>query len=333
MTLEREVDGKKGGKAPLHRFSRPYVSANVLKEDDEDTKKKVERAIAEDKKKYGAEEYERRVKGKIREDLERAEKLRKEEMEKGERKIKRIERREAEGKDPNKMFLTDEEDDGIDNTVLVSGPPSTPDPRNSSFGRPLSTDYRLKEAQQVFEASGEKRTVMWRPGTSPVTSGGREGEEETNQEREEEGEGERDVEMPEIEDKRSHREVEQEERERENYTENMKIVYEGVEEEALTVRDMLEKTGANLDSRRELVVLAAQLIKVNEQLIEEKEEESKKHVRDHKEARSRSKSEAGSSRSRSSKSSKREKSHERQSRRPSSRQTRCDFSSASEEEK
>ena len=333
MTLAREIEGKKGGGAPTHRFSRPYVSANVLREDDEETKRKVERAIAADKRKYGAEEHERRVKEKIGEDLKRAEKLRKEEVEKGERKIKRMERREAEGKDPSKMFSTDEEDDGVDNTVLVSGPPTSPDPRNSSFGRPLSIDYRLKEAQDVFEASGEKRTVMWRPGTSPVKSGKGEGEEEENQREEGERGGERDEEMTEGAEKRGHREVEREEKERENYAENMKIVYEGVEEEALRVREMLEKTGADPDSRRELVVLAAQLISVNEQLIGEKEEESKKHVREHKEARARSKSEAGSSRSRSSKSSKREKSHDRQSRRPSSQQTRCDFSSASDKEK
>ena len=316
----------------MKRFSRPYVSANIERERDVSTERKVKKAIAEDKKKYGEEEYEKRVKGKIREDLERAEKLRLEEIERGQRKVKRMERREAEGKDPSKMFSTDEEDDGVDNTVLnIAPPPSTPDPRNKRFGQPLSTDYRLAEAQQEFEASGEKRTVMWRPGTSPVTSKGAEGEgvEREEEDMEEEGAGNEGVEQ---EGERDHKEVEREERERENYVENMKIVYEGVEQEALTVRDMLEKTGANPDSRRELVVLAAQLIKVNEQLIEEKEEESKKHVREHKEARARSKSEASTSRSRSSKSSRRDKSHERQSKRPSHRQTRCEYSSATEED-
>ena len=110
----------------------------------------------------------------------------------------------------------------------------------------------------------------------------------------------------------------------------MKIVYEGVEGEALTVRDMLEKTGADPDSRRELVILAAQLIKVNEQLIGEKEEESEKHVRDHKEAMVRSKSEANISRGRHS--SRRKRSKERHSKRPSSCQTRGAASSASDEE-
>ena len=85
-----------------------------------------------------------------------------------------MERREAEGKDPSKMS-TDEEDDGIDNTVLITHPPTSPDPRNARFGQPLSTDYRLKDAQREFEASGDKRTVMWRPGSSPVKSGGDEG--------------------------------------------------------------------------------------------------------------------------------------------------------------
>ena len=174
MTLEREVGKEKREKAPSHRFSRPYKPAYKSSNEQKDTGKLVERAIEEDKKKYGEEEYERRVRDKIKGDLLRAEKLRLEELEKGKRRIERIERREAEGKDPSKMS-TDEEDDGVDNTILVVNPPATPDPRNARFGQPLSTDYRLRDAQRDFEASGEKRTVMWRPGSSPVKSGGDEG--------------------------------------------------------------------------------------------------------------------------------------------------------------
>ena len=174
MTLEREIGKEKGEKAPSHRFSRPYKPAYKSRDEKKDTGRLVERAIEEDKKKYGAEEYERRVKEKIGEDLKRAERLRLEEIEKGKRRVERMERREAEGKDPMKMS-TDEEDDGVDNTVLVINPPTSPDPRNARFGMPLSTDYRLKDAQRDFEASGEKRTVMWRPGSSPVKSGGDEG--------------------------------------------------------------------------------------------------------------------------------------------------------------
>ena len=268
-------DGR-GVKAPLHPFSRPYVPGR------KGTEWEVKKALEQDKKRFGAEECKRRKRQKIREDLERAEKLRKEEIERGERKIKRMEEREKMGKDPSKMS-TDEEDDGIDNTVLTVFP-SSPDPRNSQFGYPLSTDVRLKDAQRQFEASGEKRTAMWRPGSSPVKSGGEEREGERDEQNQEEGEGDERI------DERA--EEEEEERENERFREDMKVVYEGVEEEALTVRDMLEKTGADPDSRRELVILAAQLIKVNEQLIGEKEEESKKHVKEHREAMLRSKSEA-----------------------------------------
>ena len=126
--------------------------------------------------------------------------------------------------------------------------------------------------------------------------------------------------------------VEREEKEREGFTENMKIVYEGVESEALTVREMLEKTGADPDSRRELVVLAAQLIKVNEQLIQEKEEESRSHVREHREEKLRSRSETNISKGKKGKGSKREESQERHSRRPSSCQARRAIPSTSEEE-
>ena len=111
----------------------------------------------------------------------------------------------------------------------------------------------------------------------------------------------------------------------------MKIVYEGVEEEALAVRDMLEKTGADPDSRRELVVLAAQLIKVNKQLIEEKEDEPDNKKTRQKEERGRSRSEASSSRSRRDDSKKREGNKDRQSKKPSFRQARGAVSSASEE--
>ena len=108
----------------------------------------------------------------------------------------------------------------------------------------------------------------------------------------------------------------------------MKIVYEGVESEALTVREMLEKTGADPDSRRELVVLAAQLIKVNEQLIEEKEEESRRH----REEKLRSKSDTNLSKGKKGKGGKREESPERHSRRTSSCQARRAIPSTSEEE-
>ena len=130
--------------------------------------------MQEDREKYGAEEHQKRIREKIREDLERAQRLKEEELRKGEEKIKRMDRREAEGKDPLKYFSTDEEDDGVDNTVLM--PPSNPDPRNSSFGRPLSTDYRLKDAQRDFEASELKRAVVWRPDRESVRSGGEEEE-------------------------------------------------------------------------------------------------------------------------------------------------------------
>ena len=132
--------------------------------------------------------------------------------------------------------------------------------------------------------------------------------------------------------RRDHKEVEREERENEKYAENMKIVYEGVEEEALAVRDMLEKTGADPDSRRELVVLAAQLIKVNKQLIGEKEEESEKKEKKHKEERGRSRSEACSSRSRRDESSRGKGDKDKHSKKSSFRQARGAISSASEEE-
>ena len=173
MTLEREVAAGKGEKAPSHRFSRPYVPANTTRRADRSTERKVKNAMASDRKKYGEEEHQRMIKDRIREDLERAERLRKEEVMRGEKKIERMNRREAEGKDPSKLFSTDEEDDGVDNTVLnVVPPPSSPDPRNKEFGRPLSTDYRLREAQRDFDASDKKRAVIWRPATSPVKSGG-----------------------------------------------------------------------------------------------------------------------------------------------------------------
>ena len=300
MTLQREVEEGKGEGAPLKRFSRPYFPNNTTEEANWKTNKLVEQAMEQDRRKYGEEEHQRRIREKIREDLERAQRLKKEELEKGERKIRRMDRREAEGKDPLKQFSTDEEDDGVDNTVLM--PPTIPDPRNSSFGRPLSTDYRINDAQRDFEASEMARAVVWDPTTEPVKLGG--------------GEGEGEEEM-EDGDRRDHKAVEEEEKNHENYVENMKIVYEGVEKEALVVRDMLEKTGVDPDSRRELVVLAAQLIEVNEQLIVEKEEETEKHMRDHKEAKSRSRSEVDYNRNRRDASSKRAKSNERQSRRSS----------------
>ena len=315
MTLQSEIEAGKGGDAPLKRFSRPYVPRNTTKEATAKTNKLVEEAMRQDREKLGAEEHQRRIKEKIREDLERAQKLRREELEKGEMKIKRMDRREAEGKDPLKQFSTDEEDDGVDNTVLM--PPSTPDPRNASFGRPLSTDYRLNDAQRDFEASGMTRAVVWRPNTESVKAGGAEraGEEGVEEEQ-----------------KRDHTVVEEEERNHENYVENMKIVYEGVEKEALTVRDMLEKTGADPDSRRELVVLAAQLIEVNEQLICEKEEESRKHVRDYKGAKNRSRSMADSSRSKKDEERKRAKSSGSRSSRSSFRQVRASESSSAGED-
>ena len=102
------------------------------------------------------------------------------------------------------------------------------------------------------------------------------------------------------------------------------------------MRDALEKTGADPDSRRELVVLAAQLINVNEQLIEEKRGEMKDHVRQHEKARARSKSRPGRSSScrdgRREDSSKRDESRERLSRRLSFHQVRGVASSASDEE-
>ena len=173
MTLQREIEAGKGEAAPLKRFARPYIPRNTTKEANDKTNRLVEQALQQDKEKYGAEEHQRRIREKIREDLERAQKLRQEELERGERKIKRMDRREAEGKDPLKQFSTDEEDDGVDNTVLM--PPTTPDPRNSSFGRPLSTDYRLNDAQRDFEASGMSRAVVWNPNSNSVKSGGEEG--------------------------------------------------------------------------------------------------------------------------------------------------------------
>ena len=134
------------------------------------------------------------------------------------------------------------------------------------------------------------------------------------------------------EQKRDHIAVEEEERNHENYVENMKIVYEGVEKEALTVRDMLEKTGADPDSRRELVVLAAQLIEVNEQLICEKEEESRKHVRDYKGAKNRSRSMADSSRNKKDEERKRAKSSGSRSSKSSFRQVRETESSSAGED-
>ena len=122
--------------------------------------------------------------------------------------------------------------------------------------------------------------------------------------------------------------MEREEKERDKYTENMKIVYEGVESEALKVREMLEKTGADPDSRRELVVLAAQLIRVNEQLIGEKEEESKRH----REEELKSKSEDNISKGNKGKGRKREESQQRHSRRTSSCQARLAIPSTSGEE-
>ena len=315
MTLQREIEAGKGEGAPLKRFSRPYVPRNTTKEATEKTNKLVDEAMRQDREKYGEEEHQRRIREKIRQDLERAQELRREELEKGEKKIKRMDRREAEGKDPLKQYSTDEEDDGVDNTVLM--PPSTPDPRNSSFGRPLSTDYRLNDAQRDFEASGMKRAVVWRPNSESVKSGG------------EEMTGERGAEE---EQKRDHKEVEEEERNHKDYVENMKIVYEGVEKEALTVRDMLEKTGADPDSRRELVVLAAQLIEVNEQLIVEKEEESRQHVRDYKGAKYRSRSLAENSRDKHDVEKKRAKSSAGRSRRPSFRQVRGTESSSAGED-
>ena len=54
--------------------------------------------MEEDRKKYGAEEHDRKIKEKIREDLERGERERQKERERAARRIERIERREAEGK-------------------------------------------------------------------------------------------------------------------------------------------------------------------------------------------------------------------------------------------
>ena len=331
MTLEREVAAGKGEKAPTHRFSRPYVPSNTTRRADRSTERKVKNALAEDKKKYGEEQHQKMIKDRIKDDLMRAERLRKEEIMKGEKKIERMNRREAEGKDPSKIFSTDEEDDGIDNTVLnVVPPPTSPDPRNKEFGRPLSTDYRLRDAQWEFDASDKKRAVIWRPGSSPVKSGREGGEEGEEEEGHEMVQGEDEGEEEEV--RRDHREVEREERENEKYAENMKIVYEGVEEEALAVRDMLEKTGADPDSRRELVVLAAQLIKVNKQLIGEKEEESEKKEKKHKEERGRSRSEVCSSRSRRDESSRGKGDKDKKSKKSSFRQARGAVSSASEEE-
>ena len=165
MTLSQEVGKEKGEKAPLHRFSRPYVVNNTTQEANQHTEREVRKALEADKRKYGAEEQERRVKEKIRRDLEREAELREEEKRKGEEKIRRMEERELkrrnEGKDPY-AASTEEEDDGVDNTVLTTLPP--PDPRNANFGAPLSTDYRLSEAQKDFEKSGAKRAVIWRSG-------------------------------------------------------------------------------------------------------------------------------------------------------------------------
>ena len=71
MTLSREVGEERGEKAPQHRFSRPYVVNNVTKEANDHTEREVKKALEADKRKYGAEEQERRVKEKIRRDLDR----------------------------------------------------------------------------------------------------------------------------------------------------------------------------------------------------------------------------------------------------------------------
>ena len=283
MTLDREAAKKrKGEEAPTTRLSRPYVSNNKEKRDDRSTERKVARALEEDKKKYGAEEHDRRVREKIREDLERGEREKQKERERAARKIERIDRRVAEGKaDPGGRSTAEEdEDDYVDNTVLNVLP--TPDPRNARFGAPLSTDVRLADKQREFDNSERKRAVIWRPGTSPVRSGG---EEEEERKREE--------------DKEAHELIQEEDKRSERYVENMKLVYEGVEKEALTVREMMEKTGADPDDRRDLVLLAAQLIDVNQKLIQEKQEEGKG------EWRGRSRSEASGSRSRIDSNSKR----------------------------
>ena len=259
----------------------------------------MKRAIEEDKKKYGAEEQERRVRGKIREDLERAEELRKEEKRKGEEKIRKMEEREAkrraEGKDPH-AYSTEEEDDGVDNTVLTTCPP--PDPRNSSFGAPLSTDYRLADLQKSFDESGATRAVVWRSGPPAVRSRGEEEEEEEEKKK-------RDQSL-----------------ERENRSEIARE-YEGAEKEALAVRDVLEKTGADPDSRKELVVLAAQLMDENEQLKGEKGETK---------SRKRSKSRSERSGSRTDGSSKRQESRDRSFKHYSSRQVKGIISSSGEDD-
>ena len=169
MTLEREI-GKKGGEAPLKRSSRPYVSHNVNKEDDIDTARKVRAALEEDKRRYGAEEHERRVREQIRKNLEKAEEFREKERKEAERKLKRMAEREAQGKVAAADSTEEEEEEDLtDNTVLVVAP----DPRNASFGYPmLSTDYRLADAQRDFEKSNQDRAVVWRSGSSTVKSGG-----------------------------------------------------------------------------------------------------------------------------------------------------------------
>ena len=70
----------------------------------------------------------------------------------------------------------------------------------------------------------------------------------------------------------------------------MEAVYEGVEREALTVRDRLEKSGADPDNRRDLVVLAARLIEENERLAGGKREKKGEGLK--KGSRHKSKSEA-----------------------------------------
>ena len=131
----------------------------------------------------------------------------------------------------------------------------------------LSTDYRLADAQRDFAKSNQDRAVVWRSG-SPTVRSGEEGEE-----------------------KKRERRKEQEETGKEKddeYVDNMEAVYEGVEREALAVRDRLEKSGADPDNRRDLVVLAARLIEENEKLIGGKRGKKGKGLK----VESRSKSEA-----------------------------------------
>ena len=175
--------------------------------------------MEEDKKKYGEEEHERRIREKIRQNLERAEEDREKERKEAERKLKRMTEREAQGKVAAAESTGEEEEEDLtDNTVLVTAP----DPRNESFGYPmLSTDYRLADAQRDFEKSNQDRAVVWRSESPLVKFGGDErGERENREEQEETGKTKD-----------------------EEYVNNMEAVYEGVEREALTVRDRLEKSG------------------------------------------------------------------------------------------